>query len=211
MPKKGAHSEVLTLMILDLCSYTNLSTKLKRESLDRLHDLFDNIALPGIKSHKGKVVKKLGDAFLATFRSPTQALHCAIEIQNKFRRYNKENQDKVPIRAKIALHTGEVLLKKGDVYGDPVNILSRMEELSKPGQIYFSKSLFMAMNKNEIPSKFVGRARLKGINFPIKVFRVKYDFEDNLRRKRAAKRRTLNIIVWILIILLGFLILKAIL
>jgi class 3 adenylate cyclase len=135
--------------------------------------LFDDISIPTIEHNQGIVIKKIGDAFLATFRSPTNALHCAIELQNKFKEYNRINKPKYPLAIRVALHTGEVLLKDNDVYGDAVNITARIESAAEKGQICFSNSLFSAMNKREIPSIYLGRRRFKGVKYPVKIFMVR--------------------------------------
>ncbi len=184
------HSEQLTIMMLDLCSYTHISSKLSRHTLHELHDLFDDISIPTIQAHNGNVIKKIGDAFLATFKSPTNALLCAIDMQNKFRDYNKINHPRYPLNIKIALHSGEVIVRKQDIYGDAVNITSRIEGIAKDGQILFSGSLHAAMNKNEVAFVYLGRRKFKGVKFPVKIFRVKSKHEAEFLKKR----RTIGII-----------------
>lgn len=196
------HSEVLTIMMMDLCDYTELSSKLRRETLDELHDIFDNLTIPVVNAHNGDIVKKIGDAFLITFKSPTDALLSAIEIQKAFRRYNKAHGLKEnPINVKIALHTGEVILKKEDIYGDAVNLASRIESIAKPGQILFSRSLFLAMNQNEIPSIYLGIVSFKGVKNPVKLFRVKYDFEDKIRKRKILIKKVKRILLGTVILL----------
>jgi class 3 adenylate cyclase len=173
MVTSSAHSEQLTIMMLDLCSYTHISSKLSRHTLHELHDLFDDISIPSIESHHGTVVKKIGDAFLATFKSPTNALLCAIDLQNKFIEYNRINQPRYPLNIKIALHSGEVIIKNQDIYGDAVNLTARIEGIAEEGQILFSGSLHSAMNKNEVDFIYLGRRRFKGVKFPVKIFRVR--------------------------------------
>jgi len=85
------HSEVLTVMMVDLCSYTELSGRMKRDNLERMHDIFDELCIEEIKKYHGDVIKKIGDAFLSVFKSPTNALLCATELQKRFRRFDKEN------------------------------------------------------------------------------------------------------------------------
>lgn len=184
MANIATHSEHLTIMMLDLCSYTHISSKLSRHTLHELHDLFDNVSIPSINAHKGIVIKKIGDAFLATFKSPTNALLCAADLQNKFRDYNKVNHPRYPLNIKIALHCGEVIVKNQDIYGDAVNIAARIEGIAERGQILFSGSLHAAMNKNEIDFVYLGRRRFKGVRFPVKIFKVKSEREDIFLRRR---------------------------
>jgi len=203
--KANTHAEHLTIMMLDLCGYTHLSSKLNRKTLHELHDLFDDIAIPAVKEHHGQIIKKMGDAFLATFKSPTNALHCSIALQNKFTEYNKINQPRFPLKIKIALHTGEIIVKEGDIYGDAVNITSRIESIAEAGDILFSNSLFLAMNKNEISSVYLGRRNFKGVNFPVKVYKVK----PRRIRRRVSRNAFRNIAWWILFLVIIYLLFKV--
>jgi class 3 adenylate cyclase len=204
----GSRSEIATVMIVDIGKYTKLVRGLRRGDVDGLHEVFDKICLQRFEKYSGKVVKKMGDAFLATFKSPTDSLLCAMELQNGFSKYNKENKTGRPLRIRVALHTGEVIVRNEDIYGDTVNIASRIEELAEIGQIYFSGSVFMAMNKNEVPFLHLGLKRLKGLGRPLRIFRVRGNFDEIMRRRRArilSGRRSVRML-WalVLLVLVGF-------
>ena len=89
---------------------------------------------------------------------------------------------------KVAMHTGEVILRDGDVYGETVNIASRMEKIAMPGKVFFTGATFLLLNKNEIPYFHMGLRKVKGIKQAIRVFRVK-DKYDEILRKRHIKRK----------------------
>jgi class 3 adenylate cyclase len=188
-------------MMLDLCGYTHISSKLSRNTLHELHDLFDEISIPTIEAHHGTVIKKIGDAFLATFKSPTDALVCSSELQNKFRDYDRINKPRYPLNIKIALHSGEVIARGNDIYGDAVNITSRIEGIAEQGDILFSGSLHVAMNRNEIPFVYLGRRRFKGVRFPVKIFRVKPRHEYRTLRRRKIMNLLKNI-AWLAAVLI---------
>lgn len=192
MPKKTT-SEILTVMFTDLVGYTETTEHLNRELINDMHDTFDSLSLPIFKRFNGKVVKKIGDSFLATFKSPTDAVLCGSELQNAFERYNDDARPQYPLRIKIAIHTGEVIVRERDVYGDAVNIAARMMQVSGPSEIVFSKALFLAMNKNEVPSISLGLKRFKGVEHPVHVFRVKGHYDKNLRLKKLKTRRSRKI------------------
>lgn len=202
------YSEVLTVMMMDLCGYTKLSSKLKREALERVQDIFDALSIEEIQRHHGRVIKKIGDAFLVTFKSPTNALICAMKVQENFRRFNRENRIRNPLKVKIGLHMGEVIVKDHDVYGDAVNIASRVESIAKPGQIYLTRSAFLAMNQNEVDTVYLGATRFKGVKNPVKIFRVKYHFEDGINRKKQVKKIITDTTLIVLFIALVYFILK---
>lgn len=181
-------SQNLTVMFLDLVGYTNISSKLDRENLFQLQDVFDQISLPLFKHHHGKMIKKMGDAFLVTFKSPTNAILCGIDLQKRFKLTRKK--ETLPLKVRIALHSGEIISKNKDIYGDAVNTTARIESITKAGDIVFSENVYQAMNKNEIPTIYIGKRKFKGVKNPIKLFRVKKKY-DNLKKTK----RELNYIL----------------
>jgi len=167
------HSEILTIMLVDMAGYTKATARLKREHFSQLHDAFDNISLPVFQKHGGDVIKKIGDAFLVTFKSPTNAVLCGMDLQNAFLEYNLNFKPIPLIKIRIVIHLGEVIYRNNDIYGDAVNITSRIEGITRPGDIIFTDSVFLAMNKNEIPYKHLGLKKFKGAKYPIRLFLVK--------------------------------------
>ena len=176
-------SEVLTVMFVDIVGYTKTTAQLSREEFTSLHDTFDNISLPLFEQYNGKVIKKIGDAFLITFKSPTNAVLAGIELQNSFDQHNKHA--KRPIKIRVAIHTGEVIVRNDDVFGEAVNTASRIEGVAGAGHIVFSEAVFSAMNKREVPYIHLGMQRLKGMKYPIRLFRVKSQYDEILRRRKA--------------------------
>ena len=176
----SSRSKVLTIMIVDIVDYTGLSSMLGRERFDEVNEDFDRITLPLFEKYAGQVIKKIGDSFLVVFESATDSLHCAIELQNKFWEY-RESRAGVPLKIKVALNTGEVIIRNNDVYGEAVNVVSRVEKATNPGQIYFTQPVFLAMNKNEIPHAYIGAKKFKGVEHPVKLFRVPGLYEETKR------------------------------
>lgn len=197
-------SEVLTVMFIDIVGYTKTTAQLSREEFTQLHDTFDNMSIPIFERYGGNVVKKIGDAFLVTFKSPTNAVLCGVELQNVFDHYNKNSRR--PIRIRVAIHTGEVILRHDDVFGEAVNTASRIEGVAGSGQIVFSEAVFSAMNKREVPYIHLGLQKLKGMKYPIRLFRVKSSYDEILRRRRAVASFFKKLILLGLIALVVYLI-----
>jgi adenylate cyclase len=208
----ASRTKVLTIMIVDIVNYTSLSGMLGRERFDEVNEDFDRISLPLFEKYAGRVIKKIGDSFLVVFESATDSLHCAIELQNKFWEY-RTSKAGVPLKIKVALNTGEVIIRNNDIYGEAVNVVSRVEKATKPGQIYFTQPVFLAMNKNEIPYVYIGSKRFKGVNHAVKLFRVRGLYEET--RKGVAGlfagfvSGLFKLVFWVAILaLLGWLIYK---
>jgi class 3 adenylate cyclase len=153
-------------MFVDLVGYTKKTTFLTTEKFNELHDIFDGITLPIFTNFQGKVINKIGDAYLVSFESATSAVHCGITLQKEFQKLKN-------LKIRVAIHGGEVLQRKTGIYGDTVNAAARIESITKSGDIVFSEFIFQAMNKNEISCQHLGLFKLKGLRFPLRLFKVK--------------------------------------
>jgi len=181
--------EMLTAIFIDIADYTKTSGKLNLDTLDELHQVFDALVIRSVEQHNGQIIKKIGDAFLITFKTSTSAVHCGIELQRQFEDYNKSNPNSLPLRIRVAIHTGEVLLRGKDIYGDMVNTTSRIEGITKPGDIIFSETVYATMDKNDIPPFIhLGTKRFKGVKKPVRLFKIKTRADViRARRKRFEK------------------------
>lgn len=119
-----------------------------------------------IKEHDGRVVKTIGDAIMGDFDSAVNAVKSAIEIQELLR--------KEDIKIRIGIHLGDVIHKAGDIFGDGVNIASRIESICEPGTIYISEDVYnQVKGKIKVQFENLGSRPLKNIESPPKVYRIK--------------------------------------
>jgi adenylate cyclase len=117
-----------------------------------------------IQSHRGNILNDYGDGSLCTFNSTSEALHCAEEMQLKFRQGTI-----VPLR--IGLHVGEIFFEDGKVFGDGVNVASRIQSLGSANTILFSKEVFDKIrNQPEFKTVSLGWFEFKNIDEPIEVY-----------------------------------------
>ena len=168
-------SRVLTVMFTDIKGFTDRTSKTSREQLLSLLDAHEQLLLPIAHKFNGHLVKTIGDSLLLTFESPTNAVLCAMLMQEKLRDYNNQQNEDEIINVRIAINSGEVEERKGDIFGEAVNIAARIEGITEVDEIYFTESVYLAMNKAEVPSSEVGKRLLKGIPEVIKVYRVIQD------------------------------------
>ncbi len=203
--RKRMASEVLTVMFVDLVEYTKTTTGLTRDLIDQLLNAFESLPMPVLERYGGTLVKKIGDALLITFKSPTDAVLCGIALQHTFRRYNITNRLRYPLRIRVAIHSGEVLMRDNDVFGDAVNTTSRIETVAKPGQVVFSDAVFSAMNKNEVPFIQLGWQQLRGVKYPIRLFRVKTREDEIQQRRQRIKGIIKKIVAIAVVVILLFL------
>jgi class 3 adenylate cyclase/uncharacterized RDD family membrane protein YckC len=163
----------IAIMLTDIKGFTSKTASFSRAETQELLTRHRELVLPVIEKFHGRLVKTIGDAFLVAFNSPTDAVICGVEVQDVIKGHNagKAHAEKIEIR--IAINSGEVAIHDdGDIYGDAVNITSRLESIAEPGEVFFTEAVYLSMNKKEVPSSEIGYRQFKGIPEKIKVFRV---------------------------------------
>src|SRR5215472_489190 len=129
--------KLAAIMFTDMVGYSALSQrddKLALELLEEHRRLLRKI----FPRFHGTEIKTMGDAFLVEFNSALEAAQCAIEIQRALAKRNTDVSVDRRIEVKIGIHIGDVVHRGGDVYGDGVNIASRIEQLAGAGGICVS-------------------------------------------------------------------------
>ena len=118
-----------------------------------------------VAAHHGTVIKTVGDAFLVDFPSVVHAVQCAQQIQQQFRAYNAETESGGQIHVRIGIHSGDIVHKDGDVFGDGVNIASRLQACAEPDTICISDAVHRDVAKKLDLGTVVslGRPKLKNI------------------------------------------------
>lgn len=163
----------LAIMLTDIKGFTSKTAGFSRAQTQEMLTRHRELVLPVIEKFGGRLVKTIGDAFLVVFNSPTDAVICGVEIQSVLRAHNADRPQTDKIEIRIAINAGEVSVHDdGDIYGDPVNITSRLESIAEAGEVFFTESVYLSMNKKEVPSSEIGYRQFKGIPEKIKVFRV---------------------------------------
>ena len=147
----------------DVVGYTRL--------MGRDEDLAYQLMKDNLKIHQkyfeifnGVLIKELGDGVLATFEKAEDALKASIEIQ-------KECKSRGEIELRIGLHCGDIIFDRGDVFGDAVNIASRIQSIGVPSCVLFSKQLkALISSENEFPNIKLGEFRLKNVDRDLTLF-----------------------------------------
>jgi formylglycine-generating enzyme required for sulfatase activity len=128
---------------------------------------------PTIAEHYGKLVKTTGDGFIAIFDSPVEAVRCGIVIQQSMVGRNASLPRQQWIVYRIGVNLGDVIVETEDVYGDGVNVASRLEGIADPGQIYISGGIYeQVKHKLVCGYQSLGDRQIKNITDPVRVYRV---------------------------------------
>lgn len=162
----------LAIVFTDIKGFTARTSQQTHEENQRLLAVHEALLAPLFRSFGGRIVKTIGDAFLATFESPTQAVLCGAAIQDRLWLHNQTAPDSQKLEVRVAINVGEVRVEGGDVFGEPVNIAARVEGIAEAGEIYFTEAVHLSMNKAEVPAEEVGAFELKGIPDKVRVYRV---------------------------------------
>lgn len=180
-------------MFTDIKGFTNKTSHKTREELLAMLEDHERLVRPLFEKFGGTVVKTIGDAFLVTFESPTDAVLCGVKIQDVLSYHNKTAHENENIEVRVAINSGEVTIRDNDVFGEPVNIAARIEGIAEVNEVYFTEAVYLAMNKSEIPSAEVGLRYLKGIPNEIKVYKVLHEPKDKMSGSfQAIKSRSYN-------------------
>lgn len=167
-------NRVLTIVFIDMQGYTKRSAEQTIDEMKRFHDEMHGFVNAHIEKWQGVMIKTLGDGFLVRFDSPTQAVGCGLQIQKKLDSRNAAMLDPDHIvRFRIGVNTGEVGIdEQGDLFGDPVNIASRIQSFAEPNEVFISESTYLAMNRNEYGTQDLGPQQFKNATREIRVYKV---------------------------------------
>ncbi|WP_084737696.1 adenylate/guanylate cyclase domain-containing protein [Cystobacter ferrugineus] len=162
----------LAIVFTDIQGFSERTSRQTLEENERLLRVHGELLVPLFKAFGGRILKSIGDAFMVTFESPTQAVLSGMAIQDRLWQYNQTAPAAERLDVRVAINVGEVRLEEQDVFGEPVNIAARVESITEAGEVFFTEAVYLAMNKAEVPSREVGLFELKGIPGKIRVFRV---------------------------------------
>lgn len=167
-------SRLLTIVFIDMQGYTRRSAGQTIEEMKLFHDQMHAFVSEIMQKWNGIMVKSLGDGFMVRFDSPTSAVQAGIEIQRRLDARNAQmmNPDSI-VRFRIGINTGEVGIdESGDLFGDPVNIASRIQTFADPNDVFISESTYLAMNRNEFGAVDLGAQELKNATREIKIYKI---------------------------------------
>jgi adenylate cyclase len=160
------------IMFTDMVDYTTMSEQNEALALALLEE-HKELLRPVFSRHGGREVKTIGDGFLVEFQSALEAVRCALEIQQLMQKRNQSVPTERKILLRVAIHLGDVEHREGDVYGDAVNIASRIQSLADPGGICITQQVFdHVRNNDEIRTVALGQNQLKNVQMPVQVYRV---------------------------------------
>jgi len=179
--------EEVTIVYGDIAGFTKTSQHKKpKEVIDMLNDAY-SVVNSLTYAHGGDIDKFIGDAFLAVYKAPKEAIECAVKIQQEFSALNMRRADegKTTFLFRIGVHTGTVirgnvgseLRSDNTLIGDTVNTAARIESVTPPGEVHASREACMKAGL-DVPAGYLVQESVKGIDRPLLMFNVFRYFQE---------------------------------
>jgi adenylate cyclase len=192
MSAETEQRRLAAIMFTDMVGYSALSQnnpKVAVELLEEHRELLREI----FPRFNGSEIKTIGDAFLVEFQSALEAAQCAMAIQRALAKRNADAPAERQIQVRIGVHIGDVVHRGGDVYGDGVNIASRIESLAAAGGICVSMDVERQI-RNALEARFekLAPTELKNISVPMELFRIVLPWEHraDVRGQKSEIRKS---------------------
>ncbi len=170
----GAHPdrELSAIMVTDIEGFSKEMEHDEEQTYSKLLK-HNEIIRRNISQYRGNEIKTIGDAFMIRFKSTFDAVKAAISIQKDFLGYNRDKKSKDQILVRIGIHIGDIMIVGKDVFGNGVNVASRIEPFAQAGGICISEDAFNVVKKSmNIKVSSLGKKQLKNISEPVKIYKV---------------------------------------
>ena len=162
MKKSLSQKKLKAIVFTDMADFTKISAQDEQKALDLIQKQ-NEIIKPIVENYNGEWLKEIGDGLLFSFDSSLEAVRCSIEIQETL----KDIDD---LNIRIGIHQGDIFVKDGDVFGDDVNIASRVEGFAPVGGISLSDKVHKDISGvSDIKTSFIGHRKLKGVEQETKI------------------------------------------
>jgi adenylate cyclase len=173
-----------------MVGYSRLMEVDERGTLARLRTHRIELIDPAIAKNQGRIIKTTGDGLLVEFQSVTDAVRCALEVQERMRRRNADVPDGRRIEFRIGINLGDIIFEDGDIYGDGVNIAARVEQLADIGGICVTAAVHGQIDgRLDVVFEDLGEKLLKNISRPVRLYRIVPDAPEPGRRTQASADR----------------------
>ncbi len=143
-----------------------------------------DMLFPIIEKHKGTIIKTVGDSIMATFSDPRTAVLAGIAMQRQLFSYNATKPDEDPIRIRVGINFGSGIIEENDVFGDVVNVASKLVSVGESEQIVVGESIYEKLKKADDLKFFPLKTDQPYYsNVTLKAYAVRWQKEEQLEEK----------------------------
>jgi TolB-like protein len=179
MTERRTQRRLAAILAADVVGYSRLMEQDENRTMAVLKSRRNDVLVPTVAQHNGRIVKVMGDGVLVEFGSAVDAVQCAVELQRNFTEANWGVSEDQHIVLRIGINLGDVIVEGSDLYGDGVNVAARLEGLAEPGGIYISGSVYeQVTGKLMLAFDDLSQHTLKNILKPVRVYRAVTDRSD---------------------------------
>ena len=173
MGPERVERRLAAILAADVAGYSRLMGADEEGTHAALMALRREVSDPKIAQHRGRIVKTIGDGFLAEFASVVDAVRCAIELLREVALRNDDVPSERRIQFRIGINIGDIIIEADDIYGDGVNVAARLETMAEPGGICISAIVHeQVQGRLDCTFADIGEQSLKNISRTIRVYRV---------------------------------------
>jgi adenylate cyclase len=166
--------KLAAILAADIAGYSRLMGADEEGVVARLKTLRRELIDPKIKEHRGHIVKTTGDGILIEFPSVVEAVRCAVAVQQGMVERNADMPQEKRIEFRVGINLGDIIIERGDIYGDGVNVAARLEGLAEPGGVCISGTVHEQIrDKLPYPFEDQGEQSVKNIARPVHVYRLR--------------------------------------
>ncbi|MGY3587244.1 SUMF1/EgtB/PvdO family nonheme iron enzyme [Bradyrhizobium sp. USDA 4350] len=186
-PGEAMPRRLAAIVAGDIAGYSRLMQLDEEGTHNRVKRIERDLVEPTIAEHHGKLVKTTGDGFIAMFDSPVEAVRCSIVIQQNMIGRNAAIARDHWIEYRIGVNLGDVIIEADDIFGDGVNVASRLEGIAAPGEVFISGGIYEQIKHKMVCGyESLGDKKVKNITDPVRVYRV---LPDAAAYQRTRRRR----------------------
>ena len=185
--------KLVAILAADVVGYSALMERDETGTFERLRANHKELFEPTVERHRGRIFKVMGDGVLAEFGSVVDAVECAVFLQSGL----AERAEKLPpeqrILVRVGINLGEVIVEGEDRYGEGVNVAARLQALAEVGGICVSGKVAKEVEKKlNFVFEAMGEQRVKNIEEPIAIYRVRAGGSQRSKTRRRSYIRALN-------------------
>jgi len=195
-PPRMTNRQLAAILFSDIVGYTALMGQDESSTLELVRKSRD-IQKPLVEKHQGKWLKEMGDGVMAQFKSALDAVKCGTEIQEAVK-------NELDAQLRIGIHLGDITIENDEVYGDGVNVASRIESIADPGSVYISEAVYGAIKgQSDIRAQFMGEKQLKNVQGPVRVYKILAKGAPTPPTGKPLKRYAIPAVILVLLLAFG--------